>query len=240
MQQLITRRLNEAGFQTMTAATAAEGLRMACQLHPAAITLDLRLGDDDGWGVLSDLKTDRATRDIPVVVVSVVGGHQMALDLGAVGYVQKPIAKTALISAIRDVLPAIKGAHVLCVDDEPESIEATRRMLTAAGIEVAVATSAEAALESVEQRIPDAIFVDLMMPRMSGFELVARLRARPALAGVPVIVLSARRLDPEDRVALNGHVDRVITKGQLRLSDLSATVRQTIAHRRELAPHAAR
>lgn len=236
MRRLIVRRLEEEGFATAEAATAKAAIQLARELHPAAVTLDIMLAGDDGWAVLSDLKTRASTRDIPVVVVSVVGGRELALDLGAIGYVPKPISKHALISAMREVLPAVKGAHVLCVDDEPATVEAARRALTSAGIDVALATSAEEALRILERDVPDAIFVDLTMPRMSGFELVSRLRSRPALASVPLIVLSARHLDQEDRAALNGHVDRVIAKGNLRLSDLSATVRQTIAHRRTWPP----
>ncbi|MEP7106085.1 MAG: response regulator, partial [Chloroflexota bacterium] len=147
-------------------------------------------------------------------------------------YVAKPVSQDALVNAISDVLPRLRGASIFCVDDEPFSIEPLRRTLESAGANVTVVDSAEAALAWVEHQVPDVIFVDLMLPGMSGFELVWRLRSRPGLEAVPLIVLSGRTLGHEDRQTLHGQVDRVITKGELRLADLNATVRQALAHRR--------
>jgi signal transduction histidine kinase/DNA-binding response OmpR family regulator len=232
MRQVVVRRLRDVGFETAEANSAATGLRAARELHPAAVTLDILLPDASGWAVLADLKADSLTRDIPVIVVSIVDGREMALDLGAVDYVPKPVSQEALVAAISDVLPRLRGASIFCVDDEPAGIEPLRRTLEAAGANVTVVDSAEAALAWVGRQVPDVIFVDLMMPGMSGFELVMRLRSRPGLEMVPLIVLSGRTLDAADKLTLHGHVDRVILKGELRLGDLSATVRQALAHRR--------
>src|SRR5205085_4205377 len=133
---------------------------------------------------------------------------------------------------VRDVLPRLREAAILCVDDEPDSISPVRRTLEAAGARVEVVTSGEAALARIEQGAPDVIFVDLTMPAMSGFELVVRLRTRPHLESVPVIVLSGRHLDSEDHLTLTAHADRVIAKGELRMADLNATVRQALENRR--------
>ena len=239
IRRLMVRRLQEAGFDTAEAASAGEGLAAVRELHPAAVTLDIVLPDVSGWAVLTELKADPLTRDIPVVVVSIIDGRETALDLGAVGYVEKPISPNELVSAVRDVLPRLREAAILCVDDEPDSISPVRRTLEAAGARVEVVTSGEAALARIEQGTPDVIFVDLTMPAMSGFELVVRLRTRPHLESVPVIVLSGRHLDSEDHLTLTAHADRVIAKGELRLVDLTATVRQALAHRRPLALRAA-
>ena len=237
MRDLLKRRLREAGFATAEATCAADAIAAARNLHPAVITLDLMLAGEDGWDVLARLRADPTTHDIPVVVVSVVGGQEMALELGAIGYVAKPISKRELISTVRAALHTVRGARILCVDDDPGALEPLARVLTGAGASVTVVDSGEAALALAGEAPPDAMFVDLGMPTMSGFELVARLRARPALAQVPLIVLTGRGLDGEDRAALNGHVYRVIRKGDLTLEDLEATVRQALAHRR--APAAA-
>jgi len=232
LRQLMVRRLREAGFDTAQAGSAGEGLAAAREQHPAAVTLDIVLPDASGWAVLADLKADHLTRDIPVVVVSILDGRETALDLGAVAYVEKPIRPAELVSAVEDVLPRLRDARILCIDDEPETISPVRRTLEAAGAEVTVVTSGEAGLAEVEQTVPDVIFVDLMMAGMSGFELVMRLRTQPRLEAVPLIVLSGRSLDTGDHRTLTAHADRVISKGELRLADLNATVRQALAHRR--------
>ena len=132
------------------------------------------------------------------------------------------------------MLPRLGGARILCVDDQPDSIAAVRKTLEAAGALVSVVASGEAALAEVAVNAPDVIFVDLVMPGLSGFELVLRLRGRPGLESVPLIVLSARDLDQEDHLTLSGRADRVIAKADLRLADLNATVRQAMAHRQPL------
>jgi len=229
----MVRRLREAGFETAEAASATEGLTAARELHPAAVTLDIMLPDASGWAVLAHLKSDPMTRDIPVVVVSIIDGRETALDMGAVAYVGKPISPEQLVAAVGGVLPRLRGARILCVDDEPDTIEPVRKTLEAAGALVTVVASGEAALAEVAVNAPDVIFVDLLMPGLSGFELVVRLRARPGLESVPLIVLSARTLDTDDHLTLSGRADRVIAKAELRLADLNATVRQAMAHRRQ-------
>jgi len=233
VRRLMVRRLREAGFETAEAASATEGLTAARELHPAAVTLDIMLPDASGWAVLAHLKSDPMTRDIPVVVVSIIDGRETALDMGAVAYVGKPISPEQLVAAVGGVLPRLRGARILCVDDEPDTIEPVRKTLEAAGALVTVVASGEAALAEVAVNPPDVIFVDLLMPGLSGFELVVRLRARPGLESVPLIVLSARTLDTDDHLTLSGRADRVIAKAELRLADLNATVRQAMAHRRQ-------
>jgi len=232
VRRLMVRRLQEAGFETAEAGSATAGLAAARDLHPAAVTLDIMLPDASGWAVLAHLKSDPTTRDIPVVVVSIIDGRETALDLGAVAYVGKPISPEELVSAVTGVRPRLRGARILCVDDEPDTIGPVRKTLEAAGALVTVVPSAEEALAEVALNAPDVIFVDLMLPGLSGFELVVRLRARPGLESVPLIVLSARSLAPDDHLTLSGHADRVIGKTELRLADLKATVSQALAHRR--------
>jgi signal transduction histidine kinase/CheY-like chemotaxis protein len=233
VRRLMVRRLQEAGFETAEAASATAGLTAARELHPAAVTLDIMLPDASGWAVLGHLKSDPMTRDIPVVVVSIIDGRETALDLGAVAYVGKPISPDELVSAVRGVLPRLRGARILCVDDEPDTIAPVRKTLEAAGALVTVVASGEEALAEVAVNAPDVIFVDLVMPGLSGFELVLRLRARPGLESVPLIVLTARTLDRDDHLTLSGRADRVIAKAELRLADLNVTVRQAMAHRRQ-------
>lgn len=228
LRGIISRRLEEAGYATCTASGGEGALSAARELQPAAVTLDLVMPDRNGWSVLEELKADRLTRDIPVIVVSVAESRERAMGLGAVDYLSKPFSSEELLAAVGRALPALEGSDILCVDDDPSSIGMVCKALEAAGAEVRVATSGEEALQAVTQRTPDAIFLDLILPSMSGFELAARLRCREALAQVPVIVLSQLDLGPEDLALLGGHVDRFIPKSELRLGDVPATVRQAL------------
>ncbi|HEV2953940.1 MAG TPA: response regulator, partial [Candidatus Dormibacteraeota bacterium] len=231
-RKVIVRRLEEAGFKTAEARGGPEALALARELHPAAITLDIQMPEMDGWTVLSALKHDKALADIPVVIVSVVEDREGAMSLGAFDCLTKPVDKDRLVNTLRSALPSIEGADVLCVDDEAPARELVARALSPSGITVRQASSAMECLRMVDEKIPDAILVDLMMPEMSGFELVARLRARRALSGVPIVVLSARVLSSEEVQMLEGGVTRFISKSDLQVSNLGPTVRQAIEHAR--------
>ena len=235
LRDVIIRRLEDAGFITAQAPNAEEAVRLARELHPAAVTLDVMMPGADGWSVLANFRADPSLRDIPVIVVSVVDGREIALELGAFDYLSKPVDKDELLTSIRRALPSLKGADILCVDDDPSSVETVRKSLVAAGSLVRLATSGEQALAEVDAKPPDAVFVDLMMPGMNGFELVARLRTRDRLRGVPIIVFSAKELTEDDRATLSSHVDRIVSKSELRAADLCATVRQAVSYRQRSA-----
>jgi len=227
-RRVIVTRLEESGFRTAEAADAESALRLARRLHPAAVTLDVILPDADGWRVLSELKGDASTADIPVVVVSILDGREVALEMGAKAFLAKPIRKRELVEAVRGAIGRLEGADVLCVDDERSAREMVRRALASAGAEVRTVQSGAEALVEVKHKVPDAVCVDLVMPEMSGFELVTRLRDLETMKHVPIIVLSARDLDREAVETLRGNVERFISKAQAQPADICATVRQTI------------
>jgi len=231
LREVIVRRLEDAGFATAEAATAEEALRLARELHPAAMTLDVMMPGADGWSVLSGFRAEPALRDIPVIVVSIVDDREVALELGAFDYLPKPVDKTALLASLARALPSLDNADILCVDDDPTSVEIVRRTLVAAGSRVRVVTSGETALAELDLAVPDAVFVDLMMPGMNGFELVARLRSREPMRSVPIIVLTNKELTEDDRATLASHADRIVAKSELRAADLCATVRQAVSYR---------
>lgn len=228
-RNLICRRLDEAGFATIQAASGEEAVNVARQERPAAMTLDIRMPGTDGWQVLRTLQSSPVTRDIPVVVVSIVEGRQTAMQLGAAAYLAKPFSQGQLTRAIHHVLPRLRGADVLCVDDEASMRQLLRRSLAAAGVHVRVAASGQQALREMDRKRPDALLVDLVMPGMSGLELIGRLRDKPGFDDTPVIVVSGKTLSNDDRKALEGAIDRFIAKAELREWDLAATVRQAVS-----------
>ncbi|MHB8572935.1 MAG: response regulator [Candidatus Dormibacteria bacterium] len=231
VRALIRRRLEAGGYVIEEAGNAEAAVETARSINPAAVILDINLspeGGADGWDVLRSLKADRSTAQIPVVVASVLDGREVALEMGAAGYLQKPFEAAQLLQSVELVVGTLATASVLCVDDEPTLRDLVARMLAGTGCEVATAGSAEQALAAVEARVPDLMIIDLMMPGMSGFELIARLRARAATRYVPIVVISAKDLTPEDRLVLEGDIQRFISKADLHEADLVATVRQTL------------
>jgi CheY-like chemotaxis protein/anti-sigma regulatory factor (Ser/Thr protein kinase) len=203
--------LAREAFSVVTAAGGVEGLRLARELRPAAITLDVMMPDLDGWSVLSVLKGDPALADIPVILVTIVDERGRGFALGATEFLVKPVDHQRLIALLRRVCGA-SGRRLLLVDDEDDIRYGLRLALERDGWRVAEAANGKIALERLAEGVPDAIILDLMMPEMDGFEVVEALRRHPDWRDIPVLVITAKDLTDEDRSRLNGGVERILQK----------------------------
>jgi CheY-like chemotaxis protein len=222
--------LARGGFRTHVIADGAQVVAAARALRPAAITLDVLLPNLDGWDVLKALKLDPVTRDLPVVVVSIVDDEERAYALGAVDYFVKPVDRRALLDSLRRVVPAsgaaqeraggagdqngaaARPARVLMVDDDPAALELHAAALAPAGYEVVRAGGGAEGIHLAHRHKPDVVVLDLMMPEVSGFDVLAALRADPQLRRIPVLVVTAKDLTPEDKALLNGRVAAILAK----------------------------
>jgi len=225
IREVMQRFLAKEGFRVATAAGGEEGLRLARDLRPDAITLDVMMPGLDGWAVLAALKADGATASIPVVMLTMLDDRSLGYALGATDYLTKPIDRERLVAALA---PYRRELPVLVVDDDADLRALLRRMLEREGYVVAEADNGRAALERVQERTPGAILLDLMMPEMDGFEFLEELRRDEAGRGIPVIVITARDLSAEDHQRLNGSVERILQKGAHGRDALLAKVRRLV------------
>jgi CheY-like chemotaxis protein/anti-sigma regulatory factor (Ser/Thr protein kinase) len=222
-RDLMTRFLTREGFVARSAADGPTGLALAQQLRPRAILLDVTMPGMDGWSVLGALKADPALADIPVVMVTFVSERALAESLGASDYVVKPVNWDRLRHVMEQFRP-VEG-HVLVVDDEADARHLARQALERNGWHVAEAANGREALDSVAVSVPHVILLDLNMPVMDGFECLARLRARPGCESLPVIVLTARDLTPDDRRRLRG-ANQILHKGDVNLREVAERLRR--------------
>ena len=192
-RDLLGRYLQAEGFQVLTAANGEEGLRLAREHRPIAITLDVLMPGVDGWSVLTTLKADPDLADIPVIVVSILDDRGMGFALGATDYLTKPIDRERLLAILRRYRPDGPTAPVLVVDDDPAARDMLRRTLEREGWPVEEAPDGRAGLALVAARTPALILLDLMMPEMDGFEFVDALRRNEAWRELPVVVVTAKR-----------------------------------------------
>ena len=228
VRQLIARRLEQEGWTTVQASNAADALQLAREIRPMLITLDIMMPDASGWWVLEKLKEDPQTAGIPVLVVTIVEDQRLVFALGASDYLGKPYDRGALIAKIHRLLPTLDGKRVLVVDDDPDARTMLTKILKEERAEVVSAASGDEAMAMIAQSLPDLVLLDLMMPGMSGFEMVVRLRAQPTAAGIPVMIVSAKELTAEDVLTLNGHIQRFVTKGSIEPKGLTNAVRQML------------
>ena len=213
--ELMRRFLGRDGLRVLGCADGEEGVRLARERRPAAITLDVMMPGTDGWDTLAKLKADPATCDIPVVMLTIVDDRGRGFALGAADYLTKPIDWPRLNALLKRYRGAGHDAPILVIDDDPESREMLRRYLERDGRTVAEAADGEAGLRMVAVRYPSLILLDLMMPVLDGFGFLTELPKRFPGARVPVVVLTAKDLTADDHARLNGRVARILEKGDL-------------------------
>ncbi|CAA7624663.1 Signal transduction histidine kinase [Candidatus Terasakiella magnetica] len=228
-RDLIGRFLGENGFRARFAADGPLGLEMARALKPAAITLDVMMPGMDGWSVLTALKTDPDLAMIPVIMVSVVENQALGYALGAHHFMSKPIDRDQLAEVLSRFKDRGPIEHILVVEDDHTNREMLRRMLAKEGWSVVEAANGRIALDRVAESVPDLILLDLMMPEMDGFEFVAELQRHPVWHTIPVVVLTAKDINQEDRDRLAGCVQKVLQKGSADKETLLTELKRLIA-----------
>ncbi len=229
VRDMLQRFLSREGFRVVTAPGGEEGLQLARELHPDAITLDVLMPGMDGWAVLAALKADPDLAVIPVVMLTIVDDKNLGYALGASDYLTKPVDRDRLITVLHRYRTQPASSRVLVVEDEAATRDLLRRVLEGEGWIVAEAENGRVALERVAEQRPDLILLDLLMPEMDGFEFVDELRRREGWESIPVVVVTAKDLTAEDRLRLHGYVHKILQKGAYQREELLAEVRDLVA-----------
>ena len=202
---------------------------MARSLHPLAVTLDVLMPEMDGWATLGAMKADPELADIPVVMLTVLDERNRGFALGATEYLTKPVDRDRLVAILQRFRREAAGTPALIVEDDFMTRQMLRRILEKSQWEAVEAENGRVALDRVAENPPALILLDLMMPEMDGFEFLDELRRHEEWCQIPVVVITAKDLTPEDRARLEGRVERVIQKGAYSREDLLRDVRRLVA-----------
>jgi CheY-like chemotaxis protein len=233
--ELLVRQLDVGGFRSEIAVSGTEALAKARELQPIAITLDILLPGIDGWDVLERLKRDEATRDIPVVVISVLDKPELGRALGAMDYFVKPVDGKALLARLSKYrFMSRVGAdetRILVVDDEPANLQWLEGVLKPAGFSVTSAHGGREGIDLARENHPHLILLDLMMPEVSGFDVVEALHEDEATRSIPIMILTAKDLTDDDKRHLNGHVAAIVERRSTAATDLLAWLNRLMAAR---------
>ena len=202
------------GFYVMVAHSGQEAIELAKSQMPAAITLDIRLPDSDGWVVLDRLKHDPATRHIPVHVISAISEPARAVEVGAFASLEKPVSRVALDNAFDQIHSFLQRSirRVLLVEDDDVHRKAVAELMEADDVEVVQAASAEEALAAMDEGVIDCAVVDLRLPDRSGMSLIAELSKRSSGRHLPIIVYTGKELEETEARELERVSDAVIIK----------------------------
>jgi CheY-like chemotaxis protein len=197
-------------------------------VHPAAVVLDLLLPQENAWDFLAELKSDEASRGLPVLVVSVLDDQRKAFLLGADAYYVKPVQRDWLLGKLRTLAGDETVRKILVIDDEETSRYVVRSMLSRTPLEVVEAADGAEGLAAAAREKPAVILLDLVMPEMDGFEVLERLKADPATRDIPVIINTASRLTDVQRERLLEEAHAVVSKNLTTLDEAFARLKDAL------------
>jgi DNA-binding response OmpR family regulator len=228
--------LGSAGYGVALAKTGGEALALLSSRHFDALILDLMLPDMSGWDVLRSTRVAGPNRSVPVVVVSVLADKGAGVGFAIQDFLEKPVSESDLLHAVRAGITARggNGKHILLVDDDPADLKLYSTALKQHGYVTIAKSSATAALRIAAEKHPDLVVLDLVMPRVDGFEFLRRFRTTAAGLNVPVIVLTAKHLVQAEQELLASLAQGVVSKGdgsvQGLLAELDAALSGAGAH----------
>src|SRR5712664_2870399 len=231
--QLIQTHLTASGYEVVLCNEPGRAAEMAAELQPSAITLDI-LMEPTGWEVLVQLKNDARTARVPIIVVTLVDQTSVGAALGADEYLVKPVQRSALLAAVQRCLVRRGGAPpkrpILVIEDDTPTREVITELLTEQGYAVATAADGAEARAQVATSLPELVILDLLLPRVSGFELLAEWRASPRTADLPVFILTSKDLTREEEIRLRGHAELLLRKEQPWQQTLLDQIRRVMIH----------
>lgn len=227
---LYQRYLHTHNFHIIPLTDSSDVVAQTKKTEPYAILLDILMPGKDGWTVLRELKGDPQTRDIPVIIASIVAAEDRGLSLGAVDYLRKPIMESELRDALSTLESSTKDhRRVLVIDDKADDILLVRRVLEAHGnYHIIEASDGATGLDLVRRKRPDLIILDLMMPEMDGFAVVESLKANVKTRSIPIIVVTAKDTTPEEQRVLEAQVEATLQKGIFSEDELVAEVSKVL------------
>lgn len=223
--------LESEGYDVISATGGREALQLAAEEQPDLITLDLLMPEIDGYRVLDLLKQNPETADIPVCIVSIVEDKVKGYKLGAIDYITKPFEREQLLGAIGGVLsPRSSGdeVQVLVVEDDLAVMELVEVALADTDYEILMAHDGIAALEQMRRHLPDLILLDIMIPKIDGYQVIRQAKSDPRTAHIPIIVLSVRALEEDISRALRLGAEKYLTKISSTENQLSEVIQNVV------------
>jgi CheY-like chemotaxis protein len=234
-RDLIVRTLEKDGFSIAAASNGAQGLALAKQLKPLCIILDIMMPGMDGWEMIKVLKNTPEIANIPVIINSIADKLKQADADGAIAYLSKPFQKFELLDLLNELAPEQNDIDILIVEDEEDIRELVARQITSIGWIVRSCKNGLEALIDVQHKMPDVILLDLMMPKMDGFQFLTELRKIPQGNNVPVVIFTAKDLTGQEEILLNQSTKLVIRKGDLKnMNELLPMVRRIMRQPKQM------
>ncbi len=218
------------GFAMALSPSGETALELARKSSPRVALVDVHLGGKvDGWDVLVAIKDDSALRSIAVLIISASESiNARGLAVGGAEYLLKPVSPAWLVQTVRAQLPQVAGARALVADDDPSFRKQVRECLEPEGLVIEEAANGREALERMAQTMPDLLILDLLMPETDGFEVLRRLRTDRQAVNLPVLVVTGKSLDADEKAYIKRRMATLVRKQQVRLDHIARAVEQAL------------
>jgi CheY-like chemotaxis protein len=221
--------LKDSSFQPISAHTLRQARQVMQQIQPRVIILDIALVGEETWTWLAKLKDDEANRHIPILMVTKVEDQRKALALGVDAYYLKPIERQELLDQLTLLTSLKPKPGVLVIDDEERFRYLLKKLLAETGYLIHEAMDGAEGIYQACQEHPQLIFLDLIMPGKSGFEVLAQLKADPVTRTIPVVIVTSKLLTEEEQQHLQAHAQAILSKETLSSETVLDTVRQILS-----------
>jgi CheY-like chemotaxis protein len=218
------------GYEVIFAENGETGVKLAIERQPFAITLDLLLPNRDGWSILKELKENLSTKDIPIILVSIIGDKNVGYGLGAFEYFIKPISAEKLLSAFAKLenLAKKRIQKIVIIDDDELEFEKFKNEFRDENITIEYIQDSEFAFNRIAEVQPDIIILDLIMPQIDGITLSHKLKSSNKTKHIPIIISTAKDLTEEEHISLKKIVENITIKSKGNPLDVLKTVRDRI------------
>jgi len=225
--EILRKYLVPEGYSVAVAYSGDEGIKLAQDLKPSLITLDIMMPHKDGWQVLRELKRDGRTKDIPVIIHSMIDNKPLALSLGAIDVMPKPVDSKALLSLVERICTD-DSQFVLLVDSNTEYANLLKSQLERQGFKARVASSGEQALKQLKAAEPAMILLDVSMTGIDGFQVVRELNENASWRKIPLVVLSNKELTELERKRIDVNIRQYLNKQKFTQDAISSTIRRIL------------
>ena len=221
VSELMKRQLLKENYKVVVAPNGKEGIRLARDLKPDVITLDILMPEMDGWSVLRTLKADPKVSDIPVIMASILDEKNKGFSLGAADFLSKPVQKEYLMKSIKNLIGDKENLKICLIEDDDSLRFTIKEILEKQNVKIIEAENGKVGMSVLqnEEIKPDLILLDLMMPVMNGFEFLKKIR-ETELSSIPILVLTGAELSDEERKFLSGETERILEKSDDTLTSI--------------------
>ncbi|MEN2985399.1 MAG: ATP-binding protein [Thermodesulfovibrionaceae bacterium] len=202
----------EKDYKVIGILSSEEAIERIKQIKPLAITLDIMMPHKDGWQVLKELKEDEKTKDIPVIIVSIVDNKSLAFSLGAADYFVKPLDGKALLKKIKFIEAKRPVKNIFILERDETTLKDLEAIFKEGGYNVTATSYSQQAIELVSKSIPDIMIINITDPESSAYDFLNYIKTNSQLRDIPIIALTNKELSEEEKRELDGRIKEVINK----------------------------